>query len=177
MLGYWDNPDATRQVLAPDGWLNTGDTARIDAQGHVFITGRLKEIIVMSNGEKIAPVDVESAIVRDPLFEQVMLLGEAKPYLSVLAVLNGELWKKLAAERGIPGDNGSLGSDDAQKVVLARIGTQLKALPGYAQVRRAVFTLEPWTIENGLLTPTMKLKRAKVMEKFNADIDGMYASH
>ena len=83
MLGYWDNPEATRQILGADGWLNSGDTARIDAQGHVFITGRLKEIIVMSNGEKIAPVDVENAILRDPLFEQVMLLGEAKPYLSV----------------------------------------------------------------------------------------------
>jgi long-chain acyl-CoA synthetase len=177
MLGYWDNPEATRQVLSPDGWLNTGDTARIDAQGHVFITGRLKEIIVMSNGEKIAPIDVESAIVRDPLFDQVMLLGEAKPYLSVLAVLSVEHWKKLAAERGIPDDSASLSGEDAQKAVLARIGAQLKALPGYAQVRRAVVTLEPWTIENGLLTPTLKLKRAKVMERFNAEIDGMYAGH
>jgi long-chain acyl-CoA synthetase len=177
MPGYWDNPEATRQVLSADGWLNSGDTARIDAQGHVFITGRLKEIIVMSNGEKIAPIDVESAIVRDPLFEQVMLLGEGKPYLSVLAVLNADHWKKLADESGIPGDAGSLAGDAAQKAVLARIAAQSKALPGYAQVRRAVVTLEPWTIENGLLTPTMKLKRNKVMEKFNADIDRMYAGH
>ena len=176
MLGYWDNPEATRQVIS-DGWFNSGDTARIDAQGHVFITGRLKEIIVMSNGEKIAPVDVENAIVRDPLFEQVMLLGEGKPYLSVLAVLSAEQWKKVAAEGGIPGDSAALSGADAQKLVLARIGTQLKVFPGYAQVRRAVITLEPWTIENGMLTPTMKLKRAKVMEKFNAEIDGMYAGH
>ncbi len=172
MLGYWDNPDATRQVLSPDGWLNSGDTARIDAQGHVFITGRLKEIIVMSNGEKIAPIDVESAIVRDPLFDQVMLLGEGKPYLSILAVLNADQWKTAAA-----GGISDVTGEDAQKIVLARIGEQLKALPGHAQVRRAVLTLEPWTIENGLLTPTLKLKRAKVMEKFNAEIDRMYAGH
>ena len=94
MLGYWDKPEATQQIMLPDGWLNSGDTARIDAQGHVYITGRLKEIIVMSNGEKIAPTDVEAAIVRDTLFEQVMLLGEGKPYLTVLAVLNAEQWKK-----------------------------------------------------------------------------------
>jgi long-chain acyl-CoA synthetase len=172
MLGYWDNPDATRQVLSAEGWLNSGDTARIDAQGHVFITGRLKEIIVMSNGEKIAPIDVESAIVRDPLFDQVMLLGEGKPYLSVLAVLNADQWKTAAA-----GGISDVTGEDAQKIVLARIGEQLKALPGHAQVRRAVLTLEPWTIENGLLTPTLKLKRAKVMEKFNAEIDRMYAGH
>jgi long-chain acyl-CoA synthetase len=177
MVGYWDNPDATRQVLSAEGWLNSGDTARIDAQGHVFITGRLKEIIVMSNGEKIAPIDVESAIVRDPLFEQVMLLGEGKPYLSVLAVLNTDHWKSLATAAGIPDDPAAVARQDAQKIALARIGEQLKALPGYAEVRRAVLTLEPWTIENGLLTPTLKLKRAKVMEKFNSEIDRMYAGH
>ena len=75
MAGYWQNPEATRQILGPDGWLNSGDMARIDPQGHVYITGRLKEIIVMSTGEKIAPVDVETAIVRDSLFDQVLLLG------------------------------------------------------------------------------------------------------
>ncbi|HEX9686749.1 MAG TPA: long-chain fatty acid--CoA ligase, partial [Burkholderiales bacterium] len=101
MLGYWNNPEATRAMIGPDDWLNSGDTARIDGQGHVFITGRLKEIIVLSNGEKVPPVDVESAIARDPLFEQVMLLGEGKPYLSVMAVLNGDHWKKLCTERGL----------------------------------------------------------------------------
>ncbi|HSD99576.1 MAG TPA: long-chain fatty acid--CoA ligase, partial [Burkholderiales bacterium] len=101
MLGYWNNPEATRAMIGADGWLNSGDTARIDAQGHVFITGRLKEIIVLSNGEKIPPVDVESAIARDALFEQAMLLGEGKPYLSVMTVLNADHWKRLAAERGL----------------------------------------------------------------------------
>jgi long-chain acyl-CoA synthetase len=97
--------------------------------------------------------------------------------LSVLAVLNAERWKTLAAAAGIPDDRADVTGQDAQKIVLARIGEQLKALPGHAQVRRAVLTLEPWTIENGLLTPTLKLKRAKVMEKFNSEIDRMYAGH
>lgn len=176
MLGYWNNPEATRQVIS-DGWLNTGDTARIDDRGHVYITGRLKEIIVMSNGEKIAPGDVENAILRDALFEQVILLGEGKPYLSVIAVLNAEEWKRLASERGVvAGSDGLLGKN-AQEAIVARIGAQLRTFPGYAQVRRAVATLEPWTLDNGLLTPTLKLKRAKVMEKFNAEIDAMYAGH
>jgi long-chain acyl-CoA synthetase len=175
MLGYWRNPEATRQILSDDGWLNSGDTARIDAAGHVYITGRLKEIIVTSTGEKIAPVDVESAILRDPLFDQVMLLGEAKPYLSVIAVVNGDRWKAAVAERGL--DGATVADKTAEALALERIRVQLKALPGYADVRRAALSLEPWTIENGLLTPTMKLKRAKVMEKFYAEIDRMYAGH
>ncbi|MCW5606403.1 MAG: AMP-binding protein, partial [Burkholderiales bacterium] len=178
MLGYWDNEEATRQMIQSDGWLNSGDTARIGEQGHVFITGRLKEIIVMSNGEKIPPLDMEVAIVRDPLFEQVMLLGEGKPYLSVVAVLNTGHWRKLAAERGLSAD--IAGAPDAEQIealVLERVAAQLREFPGYAQVRRAMLTLEPWTVENGLLTPTLKLKRAKVMEKFNAEIDRMYSGH
>jgi long-chain acyl-CoA synthetase len=177
MLGYWNNPEATRAMIGADGWLNSGDTARIDGQGHVFITGRLKEIIVLSNGEKVPPVDIESAIARDPLFEQVMLLGEGKPYLSVMTVLNPDHWKKLCAERGLDATPATISSKQVEEILLSRITTQMKEFPGYAQVRRVAATLEPWTVENGLLTPTMKLKRAKVMEKFNREIDGMYAGH
>ncbi|HEY7658896.1 MAG TPA: long-chain fatty acid--CoA ligase [Burkholderiales bacterium] len=177
MLGYWNNPEATRAMIGADGWLNSGDTARIDSQGHVFITGRLKEIIVLSNGEKVPPVDVESAIARDPLFEQVMLLGEGKPYLSVMSVLNADHWKKLCTERGLNDAPATIQSKQVEEILVSRIATQMKEFPGYAQVRRVAATLDPWTVENGLLTPTLKLKRAKVMEKFNAEIDGMYAGH
>ena len=178
MLGYWNNEEATRQMIQPDGWLNSGDTARIDEQGHVFITGRLKEIIVMSTGEKVPPVDMEVAIMRDPLFEHVMLLGEGRAYLSVLAVLNADHWKKLAAGLGLDADApASLKSKPAEEAVLGRIAAQIKTFPGYAEVHRATLTLEPWTVENGMLTPTMKLKRPKVLEKFYAEIDQMYAGH
>jgi long-chain acyl-CoA synthetase len=178
MLGYWNNQQATSEVLGSDGWLNSGDIARIDAQGRVYITGRLKEIIVLSNGEKISPSDVEGAIVRDPLIEQVMLLGEGKPYLSVIVVLNAEQWKKACAERGL--DSASpeaMRSKPVEELLLSRIAAQMKAFPGYAQVRRVAATLEPWTIENGILTPTMKVKRAKVMEAFNKEVAEMYAGH
>jgi long-chain acyl-CoA synthetase len=174
MLGYWNNDAATRQIMMADGWLNTGDTARIDPQGHVYITGRLKEIIVMSNGEKVPPVDVENAILHDPLFDQVMLLGEGKAYLTALAVLNAERWPVLAREKGLPDDAQALASRKVHDLVLQRMAAQLKSFPGYAQVRRVALTLEPWTIENGMLTPTLKLKRTRVMEKFNAEIDRMY---
>ena len=177
MLGYWNNAEATQAILGADGWLNSGDTARIDGEGHVFITGRLKEIIVLSNGEKVPPVDIEAAIARDRLFEQVMLLGEGKPYLTVMTVLNADLWKQLCVESGLDPAPAAVGSRQAEEILRGRIAAQMKEFPGYAQVRRITATLEPWSVENGLLTPTLKLKRAKVMEKFNAEIDRMYAGH
>jgi long-chain acyl-CoA synthetase len=176
MLGYWNNEAATRQMIQPDGWLNSGDTARIDEHGHVFITGRLKEIIVLSNGEKVSPVDMEAAILRDALFEHVMLLGEGRPFLSLVAVLNAEPWKRLCLEHRMDAEQ-ALQTKQAQEIVLKRIALRLREFPGYAQVRRAHLTLEAWSVENGLLTPTLKLKRPKVMERFNAEIDAMYSGH
>src|SRR4051812_29315401 len=177
MLGYWNNEEATRAMIGADGWLNSGDTARIDEGGHVFITGRLKEIIVMSNGEKIPPVDIEAAISRDTLFEQVILIGEGKPYLSVLTNLNREQWAKLAAANGYPADAAALRDPAVEKLLLARISAQMKDFPGYAQVRRIHAGLELWSVENGLLTPTLKLRRTRVVDKFQSELDQMYSGH
>jgi len=177
MLGYWNNEEATRAMIGADGWLNSGDTARIDEGGHVFITGRLKEIIVMSNGEKIPPVDIEAAISNDTLFEQVMLIGEGKPYLSVLTTLNRRQWEKFAAEHGFAADAAAVHEPAVEKALLARIAALMKEFPGYAQVRRIHATLDAWTVDNGLLTPTLKLRRSRVMEKFKAELDQMYSGH
>jgi long-chain acyl-CoA synthetase len=172
MLGYWRNPEATKAVLDADGWLNSGDLVRVDEGGHVHITGRLKDILVLSNGEKIAPGDVETAVLKDPLFEQVMLVGEGRPYLTMLAVVNTERWE--AASRGAGLDGADLGSRPVERYALKRVAEQLKAFPGYLQVRRLVLTREAWTVENGLLTPTLKLKRSSVLSRFDAEIDRLY---
>jgi len=150
MLGYWNNEEATRAMIQPDGWLNSGDTGRIGDQGHLFITGRLKEIIVLSNGEKVPPHDMEAAIMRDPLFEQVMLLGEGKPFLSVMAVLNADHWQKLAATSGInAGAADVLATVQAEKAVLQRVEAQITEFPGFAQVRRATLKAISWAARPG----------------------------
>jgi long-chain acyl-CoA synthetase len=178
MLGYWENAEATRAMFSADGWLNTGDTARMDAEGRLYITGRLKEIIVLSNGEKVPPVDMEAAIARDPFFEQVMVIGEGKPYLSVFVVPNRELWAKLATAHGLdPASPRSIHGSQAERLVLERLNVQIRQFPGYAQIRRVAVFSEPWTIENGLLTPTLKLKRARVLEQHRSEYEQLYAGH
>ncbi|MBI3903476.1 MAG: long-chain fatty acid--CoA ligase [Nitrosomonadales bacterium] len=175
MLGYWNNPEATAAMIGRDGWLNTGDTASISESGHITITGRLKEIIVMSNGEKVPPADMEAAIMRDPLFDQVMVFGEGHPALLVLAVVNPEQWKIFAQQVGVRSDMPeSLHDTRIEQQVLQRIAGQIREFPGYAKVRRVLLSLEPWSIENGMLTPTLKLKRAQVTVRFGKEIEQLY---
>lgn len=178
MLGYWGNPEATEAMIDKDGWLHTGDKARISESGHVYITGRLKEILVLANGEKVPPADMEMAICGDTLFEQVMIIGDNKPYLTALAVINPEQWPAVAAEMQLDlRDPEPCNSERLNQYVLERIARRLTTFPGYAQVRKVRCMLEPWTIENALLTPTLKLKRANVYQTFQNEIDQMYLDH
>jgi len=175
MLGYWNNHKATREVMTQDGWLRTGDKARID-RGMVYITGRIKDILVMSNGEKIPPVDMEDAIKLDPLFENAVIVGEGKPFLSAVVVVNAENWFSLAKEHQLdPFDQTALLDGSLHKTLLGRISDALRDFPGYAKVRKILPTLEPWTVENGLLTPTLKTKRQIIMQTFADKIETMYA--
>ncbi len=178
MMGYWNNPEATHAMIGEDGWLNTGDTAHIDAAGHITITGRIKEIIVLNNGEKIPPVDMEAAILQDPLFEQVMVVGEGKPYLSLLAVVNRERWSEAARARDLPDTwPAGLQQPQARAFALARVAQQMKTFPGYARIRRIALISEPWTIDNGLLTPTLKLKRNQVLERYRDEFENLYEGY
>ncbi|MDD5330349.1 MAG: AMP-binding protein, partial [Sulfuricella sp.] len=151
MRGYWRNLEATAEVLGADGWLNTGDLADI-RDGKIYLKGRAKEILVLSNGEKLSPQDAEMAILEDPLFEQVMLGGEGRAYLVLLAV--------------------SRESDE--KTLLRHANARLKTFPRWVRVRRVIALREPWTMAEGLLTPTQKVKRAAVAARFSREIEQVY---
>jgi len=177
MLGYWQRPEATAKTFDTEGWLRTGDIAEI-IDGKIFIRGRIKDIIVTSTGEKIPRLDLEMAICRDSLFEQIVVIGEGKPYLAALIVLKGDAWKHFASELGVDPDNpNSLNSKEAKAAVLQRIEVQLHEFPSYARIRAVNLTLEPWTIDNGLMTSTQKLRRAQIMERFEEAIDALYTGH
>ncbi|EGV16615.1 hypothetical protein [Thiocapsa marina] len=135
----------------------------------------MKDILVLSNGEKVPPADLEMAIAMDPLFDQVVVLGEGHSYLTALLVLNADLWPGLAREHGLdPERPESLRDPQLNKLILKRIRSALHDFPGYAKIRRATPTLEPWSIDNGLLTPTMKVKRAMVVTRYREEIEEMY---
>jgi long-chain acyl-CoA synthetase len=152
MLGYWNKPEATAAMIDQDGWLHTGDLAAIRG-GNVYITGRVKDIIVLSNGEKLPPTDAEQAILRDAVFEQVMVVGEGRPKLGLLVVSKITDVKELCA----------------------RANAQLRDFPGYVRIHHLARVTDPWTVENGLLTPTQKVKRNEIEKRYAREIEAMYA--
>jgi long-chain acyl-CoA synthetase len=153
MRGYWRNEEATRASIDAEGWLHTGDIAEIRDK-RIYIRGRVKDILVMSNGEKLPPQDVEFALLHDPIFEQVMLVGEGRPFLTLLAVTQ----------------------DGDEQSLLAHANERLKDFPRWVRIRHCIATRDPWSIENGLLTPTLKLKRPLVLAKFKDALDAVYAA-
>ncbi len=177
MLGYWNDPEATSQVIDSEGWFHTGDKAKIE-NNHVYITGRLKEIIVLANGEKVPPADMEMAIALDPLFEQVLVIGENRPFLTTIIVLEPEQWKQFAIRLGLdPNAPESINDPVLEKAVCERLKGLLSTFPGYAQIYRVSCTLDPWTIDNGLITPTLKLKRNRILQHFSDTVERMYEGH
>ncbi|NMG15413.1 AMP-binding protein [Aromatoleum bremense] len=175
MMGYWNNPTATAAAVDGEGWLHTRDLARIE-DGRVFIHGRVKEIIVMSTGEKVSPSDMEAALAGDAMFEQTLIVGERRPFLVALLVLNPVIWRSLARTRAIadPDDPAALRERAVLSAICDQVNHRLAGFPVWGRVRRVHLTLAPWTIESGLVTPTMKPKRRELEQRFAEEIAALY---
>jgi long-chain acyl-CoA synthetase len=173
MRGYLNRPEDTAKAFV-DGWLRTGDQAAIES-GRIRIVGRLKEIIVTATGEKIAPADVELALLGDPLFEQAYVFGEGRPLIACIVVLAAPAWRELATSLSLdPAAPASLVDPKAVDAVLRRVDRQTRTLPRHGQPRKVALTLAPWTVENSLITPTLKLKRHNLEAHFADVIAGLY---
>lgn len=158
MQGYWNAPHETAKTIQ-DGWLHTGDLAAIDPDGHIRIVGRVKDLIVNSGGENIAPAPIEQDLVFHRDVEQAVLVGDGKPWLSALLVLS-----ESARERG----------EDPASIVREVLRATNAGKPAYLQVRKAIVLESACTIDNGLLTPTHKVRRQRVIALHQAEIDALY---
>lgn len=177
MQGYWGHPQASAAAVDRDGWLHTGDQVRWDGR-HLFITGRLKELIVLSNGRKVPPGDLELAIGLDPLFAQTLVIGEGKPFLAALVVLDPDAYARLAAEQGLNPDLAAVRQDaHLESILRKRIAARLEHFPGHAKITRVAVVERPWSIEDGTMTPTMKLKRTLILTHYQDEVERLYAGH
>ena len=174
--GYLNDPQTTAEVLR-DGWLHTGDIGHIDPEGYVFITGRKKELIVSSTGKKIYPGRVENLFKMEPLISQVVLIGDRLPFLTALFTINGsaaEVLKGMEHWKGRPGTEIAQAPPvlaEIQKAV-SRVNRQLAP---FEQVRKYRVLGRDFSIEQGELTATMKVRRTRVLENFKEHIDELYA--
>lgn len=176
--GYWNRPEDTQSAFTSDGWFKTGDIGEFTTDGLLQIKGRIKEIIVTSTGEKVPPADLEVAIETDELFSQCYIVGENRPYLSLITVLSQTGWEELAQQCNLdPSDLTNLNAPSAKSLALKRAKEAAKNFPNYALPRAIVLTTAPWTIEDGLITPTLKLKRKPLSQKFEKEIAQLYATH
>ncbi len=176
MLGYWNKPDDTAAVLV-DGWLHTGDIGHVDDDGFVYITDRIKDLIVTSNGKNVAPSPIEALLAADPLFEYTLLLGDNRPYLTLLVAPSLPHLEDIGRQLQLTwAHRDELLSNPAIIEELRRRAGELTAkLAAHEQIRDLRLLVEEFTQENGLLTPTLKVKRKEVERRFAQIVEEMYA--
>jgi long-chain acyl-CoA synthetase len=191
MAGYYKNPEATRKVIDPNGWFDTGDLGWITHDYNVVLTGRAKDTIVLTNGENIEPQPIEDACVRSPYIDQIMLVGQDQRSLGALIVPNLDALQQWASsqslvlqlpgqENPLPPGHSLIGLEDerVQKLLRRELNREVQDRPGYRpddRIGPVRLIEEPFSIENGLLTQTLKVRRNVVMERYRGMIDAMFA--
>jgi long-chain acyl-CoA synthetase len=177
MRGYYKDPEGTAAAIDPDGWLHTGDIASIDADGYVRIVDRKKELLITSGGKNVSPANLETLIKRHPLVGQVMAVGDRQPYIAALVVLDPDTLRAWAAAhdlRGVPLSELTVHARVHEEVQHAVDAANTQVSQAEA-VRKFVILPVEWTAESGELTPTLKLKRRVVLERYAAEIEALYA--
>lgn len=184
MQGYWNDPEATAQVLR-DGWLHTGDVGRFDADGYLLITDRKKDIIVNSGGDNISPQRVEGFLTLEPEIAQAMVSGDKRPYLVAAIVPHEEFAKAWLAKMGAEktgavksGKSASLAELAADKDFQGAVGHAVERVNGklspIERVRHFILVPEPFSIENNMLTPSLKIRRHVIRKAYGERLEGLY---
>ena len=174
--GYYKNPEATREALR-DGWLHTGDLGELDGDGYIKITGRKKDIIITAGGKNVTPANIEAEVKQHPLVSQCVVLGDRRPYLVALVTLDPDEVKAYANDHGLPEDPQALASDQrVRREIEDHIEKVNRRFGRVEQVKRFAILPRDLSQEAGELTPTTKVKRNVVAEKYAAEVEALYWS-
>jgi len=180
MSGYWNNQTATEEILK-QGWLHTGDMVRMDSDGRIFFIGRMSDLIVTQSGNKISPAYIEALITEDPMFDQAMVIGKKRPFLTALLVLNQESLKDFAKSLKLNSGDGELydpltvTSESLKSAILLRISEKMGSYTDDGQIRCVTLLKDQWRVQDGLVTISSKLKRASLAARYGKEIEKMYA--
>jgi long-chain acyl-CoA synthetase len=176
MRGYLNKPEETAKVIDSDGWLHTGDQGQLDADGYLTITGRIKELIVTSYGKNVAPVPIETEIMSSQYVEQVMVYGDRCSYLTAIVVPRREVVEAYARTHGIKADSFPelLRNERIRKLVEGDVVAKTAGLAPFEQVKAAILSPEPFTVENEMMTVTLKLRRNKIVERWRKELGSLY---
>ncbi|HEX8246139.1 MAG TPA: AMP-binding protein, partial [Longimicrobium sp.] len=178
MKGYWNNPDATAELIDDDGWFHTGDIGELE-DGFLRITDRLKNLIVTAGGKNVAPAPMENLAAMSPYVAQVVMIGDRRPFPSLLVVPEYEQLEPWAKAQGLAtGDRAALAREPKVRELFER--ETLGRLTGFARYevpKKVLVIADEFTIDNGLLTPKLSIKRHLVERKYAAEIEQLYAGH
>ena len=175
MKGYFKNEEATREAIR-EGWFHTGDIGALDSEGFLTITGRKKDLIITAGGKNISPQNIENEILSDALFSQVMVIGDRKPYLIALVVPNRVELEKMMTKLGIKSSSWESLMRDERVIIemKKRLDSRMKDFASYEQIKYIHLLANEFCQENGELTPTLKVKRQIVMERYVREINAIY---
>lgn len=177
MKGYYNAPDTTAEIIDNDGWLHTGDIGEMDAEGYIKITDRKKHLLVSSGGKNIAPGPIESLITQSQFIEQCMLIGDKRQYCTALIVPDFEAVREyLRNSKGINSLSNQeiVSRDDIRELIHRHLEEAQREIAHFERVRRFALMPEPFTVENSLMTPTLKIKRKEVERKYSDLIEDLY---
>jgi long-chain acyl-CoA synthetase len=160
--GYWNDPDATAEVLDADGWLSSGDVGDVDDDGYVRVTGRKKEILVTAGGKNVAPAVLEDRVRSHPYVSQCLVVGDGKPFVAALVTIDREAW------------TGSLDDPVLESAVQDAVDDANALVSQAESIRKFVILPDDWTEDNGYLTPSFKVKRNTVLRDFHDTVEALF---
>jgi len=176
-MGYLNQPEKTRDTFTDDGWLKTGDVGTVDADGFYRITDRMKDIIITAGGKNITPSEFENELKFSPYITDAVVIGDRRPYLTAIVMIDQENVEKYAQDNDVPFSNyASLTkSPEVQALIQGEIDRVNAKFARVEQVKKFFLLDTQLSAEDEELTPTMKLKRALVQKKYSGQIEAMYA--